>query len=98
MPETLLLSCLQVLSTQLSAAAGELSKLQAQLATLTEEVRTLRQEAQDKGAQLRAAEDKLQEQRQAAAKVSQGQAMIFVPSARQALQCSIKQAVCFVAF
>jgi hypothetical protein len=53
-------------------------------------VRLLRHETQDKGAQLRAAEDKLQEQRQAAAKVRHGQVVMVLPSF---LRCSIMLAV-----
>jgi regulator of replication initiation timing len=65
-----LLALLQALETQLSAAAAQLAKLQGDTAIQDEELRMVRMEMEGKAAQLR--EVKLQEQRQAADKVSQG--------------------------
>jgi hypothetical protein len=61
-----------VLKTQLSAAAEALAKLQGDMAIQAEELHMVRMEMEGKAAQLHEADGKLQEQRQAAGKVSQG--------------------------
>jgi hypothetical protein len=63
---------LQVLSTQLSAAADEVAWLQAKLATQAEELRMLRANTQDNSGPLQAQLKELEGRLQAQAKVRQG--------------------------
>jgi regulator of replication initiation timing len=102
-----LFALLQVLEIQLSAAAEKLAKLQGDMAIQSEELRMVRMEMEVKAAQLHEAEDKLQEQRQAAGKVSQGPIVLgsvrsLYPDKLQAIPpplmyCRQRRATCLVA-